>query len=138
MGKDKKDKKEKGISTIVGQDTSVEGNIEFKGTIRIDGNVKGTISSKDGIVIIGENAKISADISVDTARIMGEVKGTVEAKSRIEIYKPGRVEGDLRAPVIAIDAGVSFNGTCEMNPRTISISETKSTDARSVEKKSGT
>jgi cytoskeletal protein CcmA (bactofilin family) len=116
-----KDRQEKGITTILGPETRVEGSIDFQGTIRLDGKVKGRISTADGTVIIGEKAQICADISVDVARIMGEVIGTVEARERIEILKPGKVEGDLRSPVVAIDAGVSFNGTCEMKPRSIQV-----------------
>lgn len=119
----KKKKKERGIDTIVGLDTRFEGNLEFNGAIRLDGKVKGKITSSDGTIIVGESAKIHADISVDVARIMGEVHGTVEAQERIEIHKPARVVGDLRAPVIAIDAGVNFNGNCEMTSRTIAIAD---------------
>ena len=42
-------KKEKGadrISTFIGADASIEGNIDFKGTIRVDGKVKGKITSQ--------------------------------------------------------------------------------------------
>lgn len=120
-----KNKKEKGITTILGPDTTVEGTIGFQGTIRLDGKVNGKIASTDGTLIIGEKAEIHADITVDVARIMGEVRGVVTAQSRIEIYEPAIVEGDLHAPVVAIDAGVTFNGNCEMTPKTISISETK-------------
>jgi len=120
-----KDKPERGITTILGPETQVEGNIEFQGTIRLDGKVKGRISGTEATVIIGENAQICADISVDIARIMGVVMGTVEARERIEIFKPGKVEGDLRSPVVAIDAGVTFNGTCEMKPKPAVVPDTK-------------
>ena len=45
-------KKEKGsdrISTFIGADASIDGSIEFKGTIRVDGTVKGKISSNSGV-----------------------------------------------------------------------------------------
>ncbi|MDJ0830002.1 MAG: polymer-forming cytoskeletal protein [Desulfobacterales bacterium] len=112
-------KKGDSISTFLGADVNVEGTIEFKGTIRLDGNVKGRICSDGGTVIVGENAVIMADVVVDKAIIMGEVQGTINAKERIEVYHPGRVKGDIQAPVISIDAGVMFNGKCSMKPRTI-------------------
>lgn len=107
-------KRSAAISTFLGPMARIEGVIEFEGTIRLDGTVEGEIRSKEGTVIIGEKAVIRADINVGVAIIMGEVKGSIEAASRIEVYPPGRVYGDILAPEIAIAAGVVFNGNCAM------------------------
>lgn len=110
-------KKEKGsdrISTFIGADASIDGNIEFKGTIRVDGSVKGKISSKSGTVVVGEKAVVNAEMHVNVAVIMGELNGTIEARERIEVYPPGRVGGDIQAPVISIEPGGVFNGNCAM------------------------
>jgi cytoskeletal protein CcmA (bactofilin family) len=110
-------KKEKGtdrISTFIGADASIEGNIEFKGTIRVDGKVKGKISSNSGTVVVGENAVVNAEVFVNVAVIMGELNGTIDAKERIEVYPPGRVGGDIHAPVMPIEPGGVFNGNCVM------------------------
>ncbi|MDM8521975.1 polymer-forming cytoskeletal protein [Desulfococcaceae bacterium HSG8] len=115
-----KKKKTDSISTFLGYGSSIEGLLEFQGTIRLDGNVKGKITSNGGTVIIGEKAVINADIIVDGAIIMGEVNGTIDAKERIEVYPPGRVIGDIQAPVISIDTGAVFNGSCDMKAQTIS------------------
>lgn len=113
----RKTKKADSITTFLGADASIEGTITFKGTIRLDGNVKGKIHSDDGTVIIGEKAVINADINVDNAIIMGQVTGVIDAKDRIEVYPPGSVVGDIQAPTISIDAGVKFNGNCAMKGR---------------------
>ena len=110
-------KKEKGsdrISTFIGADASIDGNIEFKGTIRVDGAVKGKISSNSGTVVVGEKAVVNAEVHVNVAVIMGELNGTINAKERIEVYPPGKVGGDIHAPVISIEPGGVFNGNCEM------------------------
>jgi cytoskeletal protein CcmA (bactofilin family) len=116
----RKGKKTDSITTFLGSDASVEGTIDFKGTIRLDGRVKGKIQSNDGTVIIGEKAVVEADINVNNAIIMGRVNGVINAGNRIEVYPPGSVVGDIQAPVISIDAGVKFNGNCAMKARTIS------------------
>ena len=110
----KKDKKTDRISTFIGADASIDGTIEFKGTIRVDGQVKGKIISSDGTVVVGEKAAVDAELHVNVAVIMGEVNGTIEAKERIEVYPPGRVGGDIQAPVISIEPGGIFNGSCVM------------------------
>ena len=101
----KKTKEAKTINTLLGSGTSIEGTIEFNNTVRLDGNVTGKISSNQGTVIIGEKAVVSAII-------MGEVNGTIHAKEKIEVYPPGRITGDIQAPVVLIESGVIFNGNC--------------------------
>jgi cytoskeletal protein CcmA (bactofilin family) len=108
------------VNTIVGRDATFQGTIEFKGSIRIDGRVEGRINSEDGNVIVGEQALVKADINVGVAIIRGDVEGKITARDRIEVYPPGRIEGDIFAPIISIDTGVIFNGNCEMTARTIS------------------
>lgn len=116
----RKSKKTDLISTYLGSDGNIEGTIEFKNTIRLDGSVKGKIFSKAGTVIIGEKAVINARINVEIAVIMGKVNGTIDARKRIEIYPPACVVGDIQAPTIVIESGVMFNGNCSMKGQEIS------------------
>lgn len=122
------------VNTIVGRDASFQGTIEFKGSIRIDGRVEGRINSDGGTVIVGEQASVKADINVGVAIIRGDVEGKITARDRIEVYPPGRIEGDIFAPIISIDTGVIFNGNCEMTARTISAKKRSGDgDANSLE-----
>ncbi|MGD8366478.1 MAG: polymer-forming cytoskeletal protein [Desulfobacterales bacterium] len=107
------------VTTFIGADARIEGTIEFDGTIRIDGMASGRICSKGGTLIIGEGAVVNADIQVDSAILMGEINGTIEATNRISASPPCRVSGDIQAPVVAIDPGVVFNGTCAMKSANI-------------------
>ena len=87
----KKQTKTDSISTFLGSDADVDGSINFRGTIRVDGKVNGKISSNGGTLIVGEKASIDADISVGIVIVMGEVKGTIDAQDRIEVFPPGRL-----------------------------------------------
>ena len=102
------------ISTLLGRDTEFEGTLAFKETIRVDGRIKGRLISSDGTVIVGEHAVIDADIAVAVAVIRGKINGRVEATQRIEVFPPAHIIGDICAPVVAIESGVHFNGTCQM------------------------
>ncbi len=113
----RKPEKQCGISTFQGTDASIEGTIEFEGTIRMDGNFKGKISSPAGVVIIGERAVVDARIDVGSAVVMGNVVGFINAKNKIELFPPAKVSGDIQAPVVAVEAGVFFQGNCMMRNR---------------------
>ena len=115
----KKEKNIGSISTFLGADSRIEGTIEFQGTIRLDGRVKGKIFSNGGTLIIGEKAVIQADIRVSSIIVMGEVNGTIDAKNRVEVYPPGRVNGDIEAGVISIEPGGVFTGNCSMKTKTV-------------------
>ena len=108
---------EKGIQTFLGSQTTLEGKLVFEGTVRLDGHLMGAVESKEGVVIVGENAVIHADILVNTATVSGEVRGDIRATNRIELHAPARVFGDLSAPVVIIDVGVVFDGKCTTTPK---------------------
>jgi len=107
------------ISTFLGAEDSVEGEIRFGGAIRLDGSVRGKIISEAGILIIGEKAVVEGDVSVGVAIVMGTVTGSIKAAKRVEIYPPARIFGDILAPVMSVETGAELNGTCNMTPRTI-------------------
>ena len=120
----KKEKKIDAVSTFLGHDAIFDGTINFKGTIRLDGKVKGKVVSDDGTVIIGDKATVEAEIAVETVIIKGSVNGNIQARDRIEAYPPARILGELQAPTISIDSGVVFNGTCSMENRELKKSKT--------------
>jgi cytoskeletal protein CcmA (bactofilin family) len=110
----KKEKKDDAVSTFLGHGAAFEGTLEFKGAVRLDGELKGKISSVGGTAIIGDKAVIEAEICVDTVIIKGRVSGSIDARKRIEAFPPAHITGEIQSPVISIDPGVVFNGTCVM------------------------
>ncbi|MDP2646781.1 MAG: polymer-forming cytoskeletal protein [Desulfobacterales bacterium] len=117
----KKAKHTDATATYIGADAVIRGEIQFVGTIRIDGKVEGKIISDAGVAIVAENALVKADINVSVAIVSGQVHGNIYANRRIEIYPPGRVDGNVMAPVISVEAGSVINGTCAITARTISF-----------------
>jgi len=101
------------INAFLGKNTEFEGKLSFTGTVRIDGRFKGEIDSK-GTLIIGETAFLESDVHISHIIISGEFRGNILAESRIEIHAPGKVFGNIRAPVVVIDEGVVFEGNCRM------------------------
>jgi cytoskeletal protein CcmA (bactofilin family) len=110
----KNTKKPAVITMLLGPETTIEGTIEFKNTVRLEGNVIGKIYSTDGKLIIGETAVVNGEIMVNVAIIMGRVNGKINAGKRVEVYPPGRIEGDIQSPAVLIESGVIFNGNCSM------------------------
>jgi cytoskeletal protein CcmA (bactofilin family) len=101
------------INAFLGKDTEFEGKLSFKGAVRIDGRFNGEIFT-DGTLIAGESAVIKSEIHVSHIIISGEIRGNIIADKRIEIHAPGKVYGNIQAPVVVIDEGVIFEGNCRM------------------------
>jgi cytoskeletal protein CcmA (bactofilin family) len=101
------------INAFLGKDTEFEGKLSFKGAVRIDGRFTGEIFT-DGALIAGESAVIKSEIHVSHIIISGEIRGNIVADKRIEIHAPGKVYGNIQAPVVVIDEGVIFEGNCRM------------------------
>lgn len=110
----KKQKKPSAVSTFIGPDASIEGLLVFTGVTHLEGAVKGEIKSPEGTLIIGDSALVEASVVVDGAIIKGVIKGVVEAGTRIDVTGSAQVTGELYAPVISIDPGAVFNGSCGM------------------------
>lgn len=101
------------ITTILGKGSEFEGKLNFEGTLRIEGVFSGEIHS-DSVLVVGEGAKVSAEVDVGTIVINGEVRGNVRAKTGVEIRHPGRLLGNVEAPSLIIEKGVIFEGACKM------------------------
>ena len=101
------------VVSIIGQGTTIKGDISSKGTIRIEGTVSGQVQSGDTIVI-QEGGKLKADLVAGQIIISGEVHGNVLAHERLEICAGGKVIGDIMAPRVSIAEGVLFEGKCTM------------------------
>lgn len=105
--------KEEEIIAFVGKGVEFKGAISYDGTVRIDGRVDGEIHT-GGVLIVGEDAVISAKITAGTVVSKGKITGDVVAKQRVRLLSPAMLHGSVQSPVFSIEEGVMFNGTCEM------------------------
>lgn len=103
------------IETIVGATASFNGQLKSEGGIRIDGCFDGVVETA-GNIIIGEGAKVNADLSARNISVGGLVRGNITASGRLEILSSGRVYGDIQVSSFLIDEGGVFRGQSLMQP----------------------
>ncbi|AIF54036.1 polymer-forming cytoskeletal protein [Pelosinus sp. UFO1] len=101
------------VETIIGKDTIMKGNISGKGTIRIDGQFEGDINTT-GNIVIGENAKVTAQCKAVNATIAGTIYGNVDITEKLELLPSAQIIGDIKAGILGISEGAVFKGACEM------------------------
>lgn len=101
------------LNALFGPESQVNGKLRFEGAVKIDGTFTGSITTSD-LLIIGEHAKIEADINCGSAVVSGEVAGNITAGDSIELKRGAHVKGDIATPALAIDKGAVFDGVSKM------------------------
>lgn len=94
---------------VLNSDVSVNGTLRFTDDLLIDGTVEGEIFS-DGVLTVGTNASIQAEIKTKSAIIHGKVTGNVTVTDRVELSSTAELVGDIVAGTLAVQAGAVFIG----------------------------
>ena len=84
---------------LLSEGTQITGDLHASNDIRIDGELKGNISTK-GRLIIGQMAKVKGDVNSSSVDILGTMEGNIVSTGT--------------ASYIAIEAGAIFNGECHI------------------------
>src|SRR5215469_1550146 len=100
---------------VLNSDVELTGNLKFTGELTFDGKLDGDISS-EGVLTLGDNAVIRGNLNVNSVVVRGKVNGNVSAREKIEIKAKAELFGDVRAPRLVIEEGVTFVGKSEVNP----------------------
>jgi cytoskeletal protein CcmA (bactofilin family) len=95
------------------QGVQLEGKLEAEGTFRIDSNMKGTLVSRETL-ILGEHALVEGEIVGNTVLIAGRFAGKIQARGRVEIQANAVVTGNIQTPCLLIEPGGVFDGHCLM------------------------
>jgi cytoskeletal protein CcmA (bactofilin family) len=97
------------LTAYIDKGVELIGKIRSKGSVRIDGRIKGEVRCKQ-TVIIGQSASVQAKIEAETAIVSGEVNGDIHATKMITLDKNARVTGNLTTPGIVIEEGARLRG----------------------------
>lgn len=95
--------------TIIAEGVCIKGTISFQKLIRIDGSFEGELLSS-GKVIVGPTGFLKANINLEEAFISGKVTGDITVKKRLVLRGRAEVRGDITAPLLSVDEGVSIIG----------------------------
>lgn len=100
-------------SNTIGKGTTISGDIETYGNLRVEGKIIGNVKCKSKVAQ-GESSVIEGNVMAQNAEFAGHVKGKVEV-SELLILKPSSVIfGDIITNKLSIEPGATFNGTCKM------------------------
>lgn len=99
---------------IVGEGTTIKGDIKASGNVRIGGTLDGEIRSK-GKVVVGSEGTVEGTVTAGSADIAGRVKGDVLVDHLLVIRGTGTIKGNIRTEKLVIEDGAVFTGECIMH-----------------------
>ncbi len=118
---------------LIGVGTIIEGNVTSNGDIRIDGNLKGNLTTK-GKVIIGDSGKLSGEVHCKNLDVEGLVEGKAFVNELMSLRSRSKILGDISTNKLAIEPGAIFTGRCDMSGIN-NQNEPKSAEPKSAEPK---
>ena len=104
----------RGGSATIGKAVRINGQINSKEDLYVDGDVEGTLEAPEHKLTIGPNGTVHATIKAREVVALGSIQGNVEAADRIEIRKDAKLVGDIRTARIVIEDGAYFKGSIDI------------------------
>jgi cytoskeletal protein CcmA (bactofilin family) len=101
------------IDSLIGEGTTVEGNVVFSGGLRVDGRIRGNVLAADdqpSTLVLSERARVEGEIRVSHAVINGTVVGPVYGTAYVELQAKSNVTGDVHYRTLEIQLGAVVQG----------------------------
>jgi cytoskeletal protein CcmA (bactofilin family) len=101
------------IDSLIGVSTRIEGDVHFKGGLRIDGHVKGNViadGDEASMLVISEQAKVEGEVRVAYLVVNGEIVGPVHSSELLELQPRARITGDVNYKALEMHGGAVVSG----------------------------
>lgn len=101
------------IESLIGASTRIEGNVYFKGGLRIDGKITGNVIGEPGepsMLVISEQAKIEGEVRGAHLVVNGEIIGPVFSSELLELQPKARISGDVSYKTLEMHGGALVAG----------------------------
>ena len=129
FGRKKQHVPQKQIDSLIGASTTIEGDVDFVGGLRVDGRVKGHIhssSSGPSTLVISEKAVVDGEIRVSHVVVDGSVNGPIYASEYLELLPNARITGDVSYRTLEMQVGAVVDGRLlHMQQETVDVVELK-------------
>ena len=101
------------IDSLIGAGTTIEGNLNFSGGLRIDGQINGNVVAAQGkpsTLVLSEHARVNGEVNVTHLVINGTISGPVFASEYMELQSKAKVNGDVNYTTLEIQLGAVVDG----------------------------
>jgi len=117
----------KGVN-LIGEGTRIEGDITAAGDIRVDGQLKGDLTTA-ARVVIGPNGSIEGQVKCTFAEVIGQLKGDIHATETLTLRATAKIIGNLTVGRLIVESGAVFSGSCTMSGQVKPIQASEKPDS---------
>jgi cytoskeletal protein CcmA (bactofilin family) len=100
---------------LIGNGTVIEGEVKASGDLRVDGTIRGSVTSR-AKVVIGSTGQVMGDVVCQNADISGLIKGKITVSEMLFLKASAKINGDIITGKLVVEVGASFTGNCNMGP----------------------
>ena len=101
------------VVNMIGTGTTINGDIQSKGDIRVDGTLKGSVTT-EGKVVLGKEGVIEGDVVCKNADVSGILKAKITVSQLLSLKTSAKLNGDITTNKLSIEPGAEFTGSCSM------------------------
>ena len=105
-----------GKNNLIGNGTTIKGEINATGDIRVDGTIIGTLKST-GKIVIGQQGLVEGEVICNNIEVSGRIKGIVRVEELTTLRSTSRLEVELYTKQLLIEVGAIFTGKCDMSQK---------------------
>lgn len=100
------------IKTLIGEGTTIVGDIHFSGGLHVDGTVRGNIKAEDpdSRLDVSSRGAVIGEIEVAKISINGSVKGDIHVTDLAILGEGAHIEGNVFYNLLEMAAGAAVNG----------------------------
>ena len=120
----KKNNTKNNMSSILGPEIEVNGDLKITGDILIYGTVLGDVDCK-GEVRTSKGSLVKGSVSAESAYINGSIEGNLTVDSKVVLAKFSQLKGNLIGDILTIEEGAKFDGICRMESKAASVNKQK-------------
>lgn len=96
--------------TYLSATTEIQGTVNVEGDLRVDGIVYGTVEVRGDLEISKTGLIEGAELRAKNIVLHGVIKAKVIAEGQLTLTRTARLEGDVSAHAIDIEAGALYVG----------------------------
>ena len=99
--------------SVIGPDDFFDGRYRSERGVRIQGNARGSIESRQ-YIYVEAGAQVEADLSAEEITIAGDFSGKIVCRGRLEVTSSGKIQGQVETMLLVVQEGGALDGELSM------------------------
>ncbi|MBK9711511.1 MAG: polymer-forming cytoskeletal protein [Kouleothrix sp.] len=99
--------------SVIGPDDFFDGRYRSERGVRIQGNARGSIESRQ-YIYVEAGAQVEADLSAEEITVSGNFHGKITCRGRLEVTSTGQIQGQIQTALLIVQQGGAIDGELHM------------------------